>query len=295
MSISASDITKLREATGAGMMDCKNALEEANGDTTLAEEILRKKGIIKAEKRASKISAEGTVVVKNQDNFAVVVEINSETDFVAKNEDFKVLTEKLTATILTNKPASPEVALMEKMNDMEETVKEYLDIAMAKIGEKISLRRFKVMEKTGADTFGLYSHMGGKIGVLLVLENSSDEALARDICMHIAASNPKYLNREVVDTAELDKEREIYTAQLKQEGKPENIIENILKGKINKFYSENCLLEQAYIKDEDKTIIKLLTEAGENVKIREFVRFELGEGMEKKKQDFASEVAEQLG
>lgn len=292
MSISASDITKLREMSGAGMMDCKNALEEAGGDIDKAAEVLRKKGIVKAAKRAEKIVAEGIVVLKTDGNLAVVAEINSETDFVAKNDEFKALTEHIADYLLKTRPADVDTALSGSMD--EGTLKDYLDSAMAKIGEKISLRRFKVMEKTDADAFGAYSHMGGKIGVLLVLEKSQDENLARDIAMHIAAVKPKFLDRNSVDQAALDKEKEIYTEQLKAEGKLENIIENILKGKMNKYYAENCLLEQAFIKDEDKTIAKLLREAGDEVTIREYIRFELGEGIEKKTQDFAAEVEEQI-
>lgn len=292
MAISVADITKLREMTGAGMMDCNSALKESNGDIDAAAEILRKKGVIKAAKRADKIVAEGTVVLKVSGNTAVMAEVNSETDFVAKNEDFKALAEKIADHLVSEKPANVEEAMGQTIEGA--TLKDFLDTAMAKIGEKISLRRFKVMEKTDADAFGAYSHMGGKIGALLVLKNTTNEDLARDIAMHVAASNPKCLDRESVDASDLEKEKEIYTEQLKAEGKPENIIENILKGKMNKYYSENCLLEQAFIKDEEKTITKLLSEAGEGVTISEYARYELGEGVEKKKEDFAAEVEEQL-
>jgi elongation factor Ts len=189
MAISTADITKLREMTGAGMMDCNTALKEADGNIDMAAEILRKKGVIKAAKRADKIVAEGTVVLKVAGNVAVVAEINSETDFVAKNEDFQALAQKIADHLVSQKPTNVEEALDQTMDGV--TLKDYLVTAMAKIGEKISLRRFSVMEKSDADVFGAYSHMGGKIGALLVIQNSANEALARDIAMHVAAMNPE--------------------------------------------------------------------------------------------------------
>lgn len=293
MNITANDIAKFREQTGAGMMDCKKALEEAQGDMEVAAEILRKKGVIKAAKREDKIAAEGLVAVKTQDNLGVVLEVNSETDFVAKNEDFKKMVGEIADFLLAKKPASLESALAEKINDISLT--EYINNAIAKIGEKISFRRFAILEKTDSDAFGPYLHLGGKIAVLSVLNNTTDSELARDISMQVAASNPKFLNREMVDTATLDKEREIYAEQLRAQGKPDNIIENILKGKMDKFYSEVCLLEQPFIKDEEKTIIAYLATKGADIKVEKFVRFELGEGLAKKSNDFAAEVAEQIG
>jgi elongation factor Ts len=287
--ITASDVAKLRSMTGAGMMDCKKALDEAEGDMEKAGEILRKKGIIKAAKRTDKIAAEGTTQVKVEANTAVVLEVNSETDFVSGSPDFQSMASSFTDALLQSKPANLEDAMKVKVGS--ETVQEVLNNFTAKIGEKISLRRFMVVEKTDADVFGAYSHLGGKISVLIQLKNSADAALATDIAMHAAASNPKYISRDQVPTDTVEKEKEIYTEQLKQQGKPEAAIANILKGKLDKFYSEICLLEQPFIKDEEKTIQKLLAE---NVTIPTMVRFELGEGIEKEVTDFAAEVEAQL-
>ncbi len=284
MSISASDVAKLRSLTGAGMMDCKKAMDEAEGDMEKAGELLRKKGIVKAAKRTDKIAAEGATQVKVSGNTAVVLEVNSETDFVAQNEDFKKLVNELTDNLLENKPASTEEA-------MSPVVTEKINNLTAKIGEKIVLRRFAVVEKTDADVFGAYSHLGGKISVLILLKNTTDSALANDIAMHAAAANPKYISRDEVPVEVVEKEKEIYTEQLKQQGKPEAAIEKILIGKLDKFYSEVCLLEQPFIKDEEKTIQKLL---GADVTIARMERFELGEGLTKVGCDFASEVEAQL-
>lgn len=292
MNITASDIAKFRAQTGAGMMDCKKALEEANGDMELASEILRKKGVLKAAKREDKIAAEGMVEVKTAGNVGVVLEVNSETDFVAKNEDFKKMVNEIAEFLLNKKPASVENALTENIGEI--TLSEYINNAIAKIGEKITLRRFEIIEKKDNEAFGAYLHMGGKIAVLSLLSGTTDEDLTRDVSMQAAAANPKFLNREMVDTATLDKEREIYAEQLRAQGKPENIIENILKGKMDKFYGEVCLLEQPFIKDEEKTITAYLAEKGADIKVEKFVRYELGEGLAKKSNDFAAEVAEQM-
>ncbi len=289
MSVSASDVAKLRSMTGAGMMDCKKALDEAEGDIEKAAEILRKKGIIKAAKRSDKVAAEGTTQIKESGNTAVVLEVNSETDFVAQNEDFRKLVSDFADALLATKPQTVEQAMAEKIGD--ETLQDRLNNLTAKIGEKISLRRFAVVEKDSADAFGAYSHLGGKISVLIVLKNSTHAGLATDIAMHAAASNPKYVSRDQVPAELVEKEKEIYTEQLKQQGKPEAAIEKILTGKLDKFYSEICLLEQPFIKDEEKTIQKLL---GEGVNISRMERFELGAGLVKETTDFAAEVEAQL-
>ena len=287
MAITVADISKLREITGAGMMDCKKALEEAGGDLDAAGEILRKKGIVKAAKRADKISAEGLATVKVSGNVAVAVELNSETDFAAKSDAFKKLLEGITDYLLANKPASLEAGVA--------GVQDRISAAVTTIGEKITLRRFAVLEKGDNEAFGAYIHMGGKVGVLTLLTGTTDENLAREVAMQAAAANPKYVERAEVPTAELDKEREIYTEQLKAQGKPENIIQNILKGKLDKYYSEVCLPEQSYIKDEEKTVQQFVDSVAKGAKIKSFVRYEVGEGIEKKKNcDFAVEVAEQL-
>lgn len=289
MSITASDVAKLRSLTGAGMMDCKKALDEAEGDMEKAGEILRKKGIIKAAKRTDKVAAEGTTLVKVSGDTAVVVEVNSETDFVAQNEDFKKLVGDFASALLVEKPASVEVAMSVVFEG--QSLQDRLNNLTAKIGEKISLRRFEVVEKTASDAFGSYSHLGGKISVLILLKNTSDASLATDVAMHAAASNPKYVSRDEVSADLVEKEKEIYTDQLKQQGKPEAAIANILKGKLDKFYSEICLLEQPFIKDEEKTIQKLI---GESVMVAKMVRFELGDGITKEATDFAAEVEAQL-
>lgn len=292
MAITAGDIAKLRAQTGAGMMDCKKALDEAQGDMEKAGEILRKKGIVKAAKRADKIAAEGTTLVKTTGNSAVVLEMNSETDFVAQNENFKKLVEVVADQVLSAKPASVEELVKQIIGD--KTVDEHIVGLSGTIGEKITLRRFTLVEKTAADAFGAYVHMGGKISVLVVLSGTTDTDLARDVAMHVAASNPKYIRREEVASTVVEKEKEIYGEQLKQQGKPANIIENILKGKIDKFYSEVCLLEQPFIKDEEKKVGVYIESKAKGAKIEKMIRFELGEGMEKKGCDFAAEVAEQL-
>ncbi len=289
MSTSASDVAKLRSMTGAGMMDCKKALDEAEGDLEKAGEILRKKGIVKAAKRGDKVAAEGTTRVKVDGNDAVVVEVNSETDFVAENADFKDLVSEIVDATLEHEPADMDAALAQNVGG--QSLQERLNNLTATIGEKISFRRFALVKKDDADAFGGYSHLGGKISVLILLKNSADEALANDIAMHAAASNPKYVSRDEVPADMVAKEKEIYTEQLKQQGKPEAAIEKILTGKLDKFYSEICLLEQPFIKDEEKTIAKLLPAGATIVRME---RFGLGEGLVKEEKDFAAEVEAQL-
>jgi len=289
MTITASDIMKLRTVTGAGMMDCKSALEEADGDMDKAAEILRKKGVIKAAKRADKIAAEGKIVsfVSSDNNFGALVEVNSETDFVAKSEDFVSFANEVAEAIAKNNPVDLN-ALNEVTLANGKTVSNTLSELTIKIGEKISIRRF-VRYDNGLVVSYLH---GTKIGVLVEMEGG-DVALGVDIAMQIAAANPKSIDRAGVDASLVEKEKEIYVAQLRQQGKPENIIENILKGKMDKFYGEVCLLEQPFIKNEDITIQQLIDTKG--AKIKRFTRYELGEGIEKVEKDFAAEVAEQMG
>jgi len=285
--ITSSDISKLRVSTGAGMMDCKAALEEAGGDQDKAAEILRKKGVVKAAKRADKIAAEGTTAVKVDGNTGVVVEINCETDFAAGSDDFKKLVNEIVTDLLTKKPANLEAAITSGIGDK-------IAIVVGKIGEKITLRRFAVVEKSDSEAFGDYLHMGGKISVLTVLIGTTDSALAREVGMHAAAAFPRYLNRTEVPAEILDKEKEIASAQLKAQNKPANIIENILKGKVEKFYTEVCLVDQPYIKDEEKSVAKFLESKGAGISVKQYVRYELGEGVEKQTKNFADEVAEQM-
>ena len=286
MTISVGDISKLREVTGAGMMDCKKALEEANGDLDTAGDILRKKGIVKAAKRADKISAEGLSAVEAKGSTAVALELNTETDFAAGSDDFKKLLEEITQYLLANKPASFEAGVA--------GVQDKISAAVAKIGEKITLRRFALLEKGENEAFGAYVHMGGKVGVLTLLSGTTDENLAREVAMQVAAANPKYVERSEVPTEVLDKEKEIFAEQLKAQGKPENMIANILKGKMEKYYGEVCLPEQPFIKDEEKTVQKFLDGHGAGIKIKKFFRYEVGEGIEKQVKNFADEVAEQM-
>lgn len=289
MSISAADIAKLRAQTGAGMMDCKNAMEEASGDMEKAVELLRKKGIVKAAKRADKVASEGRVVAKVSPDYKVgaLLELNCETDFVGRSDDFIKLSEALTDVILSVKPGDIAVLNITKLPSGE-TVESAISNLTLKLGEKISVRRFACLESAGMVTG--YMH-GTKIGVLADLTAGSPE-LGTDVAMHIAASNPKYVLRSEVPSNIIDKEKEIYAEQLRAQGKPANIIENILKGKVDKYYSEICLPEQAFIKNEELTVGKLLEQSG--AKVTRFVRYELGEGFEKVTKDFASEVAAQL-
>src|SRR3989339_268910 len=222
MAITAGDVAKLRSQTGAGMMDCKKALEEAGGDMEKAGDILRKKGIVKAAKRADKIAAEGATLVKVSGHVAVVLEMNSETDFVAKNESFKKLAEDIADHILLSKPAGMEELLGQSLAGGQ-SVEEYINNISGTIGEKISLRRFVAIEKSANDAFGAYVHMGGKISVLVLLTGTVNEELAKEVAMHVAASNPRYIRREEVSGAVVDKEKEIYGDQLRQQGKPDNI------------------------------------------------------------------------
>ncbi len=290
MAISSADIMKLRNSTGAGMMDCKGALDEAGGDMEKAVEILRKKGILKAAKRADKVASEGMVVgVVSADNkFGAVVEVNSETDFVSKSDDFASFVTLVAEAVLKSNPADVS-ALNSVALSNGKTVSETVGELTSKIGEKIGVRRFVRYEST---TGSVYSYLHGtKIAVLVEIEGG-DKELGSDITMQIAASSPKALDRSGVDATLVEKERDVYAAQLRAQGKPENIIENILKGKLDKFYGEVCLLEQPFIKNEDLTITKLL--AAKNAKIVRYTRLELGEGIEKIEKNFAEEVAEQI-
>ena len=284
----AQDIVKLREKTGAGMMDCKNALKECDGNMEKAMDYLREKGIAKAAKKADRIAAEGLTYVIEKGNDAVILEINSETDFVSKSEDFHNLIAEVAQVLLAKKPESVEVA--------KELTAELFTNATVKIGEKLSLRRFEVIVKTDNQSFGAYMHMGGKISVLVLLDGKV-EALAKDIAMQIAAVNPKCVRREEVDTSDLDKEKEILRAQALNEGKPEAIVDRMVEGRINKYYAEVCLLEQQFVKDSSKTVTDVLKEesakCGENISIVRFVRYEMGEGLQKKQEDFAEEVRKQ--
>ena len=281
---------KLRASTGAGMMDSKNALEEAGGDMDKAAEILRKKGVIKAAKRADRIAADGMIVVAvNADNtVGAVVEVNSETDFVAKSGDFIDFTKHVATAAVESAPADLAALLAVKLPSGM-TVEETQQHVTLKTGEKVAARRFA---RFAGQAGKVYSYLHGtKIGVLVELAGGDAET-GTDVAMHIAASNPKYLKREDVPAALVETEKAIYADQLAKAGKPANIIENILKGKLDKFYGEICAPEQVYIKNEELTVQKYLD--SKKASLVRFARFELGEGIEKVTKDFAAEVAEQL-
>ena len=286
---SASDIKALREKTGAGMLDCKKALEETKGDMDAAVDYLREKGIAKAAKKESRIAAEGLTEIVVNGNKAVIVEVNSETDFVAKNEEFKTFISVISNAILNSDAKTMEEAL--NIETENGTINEYLVNLVAKIGEKISFRRFEVVEKTDKDIFGCYSHMGGRISVLTVIEGSNED-VAKDVSMHVAAMNPGYLNRDEVPADVIEHEKEIIKEQAMNEGKPADIAEKMVAGRINKYYKEVCLLEQAFVKDPDLTVEKFVANNGGTIK--SMVRYEVGEGIEKRQDDFAAEVMSQI-
>jgi len=291
MAITAQMVKELREKTGAGMMDCKKALTETNGDMEKAIDFLREKGIAKAAKKADRIAAEGLTSILTNGNDAVILEVNSETDFVAKNEGFQTLVKELGEHLLKNKPVTVEDALKQTM-DNGATVEDHINAAIAKIGEKLTLRRFKVVSKTDNDAFGAYLHMGGRISVLTVLEGTTDADAAKDVAMHIAALNPKYVSRDQVSQEEVEHERQILTQQALNEGKPENIVQKMVEGRLGKYFEEVCVLDQAFVKNPDQKVRQFVEFKG--AKIREFIRYEVGEGIEKREDNFAEEVMNQI-
>ncbi|HCY7957649.1 translation elongation factor Ts [Staphylococcus aureus] len=289
--ISAKLVKELREKTGAGMMDCKKALTETDGDIDKAIDYLREKGIAKAAKKADRIAAEGLVHVETKGNDAVIVEINSETDFVARNEGFQELVKEIANQVLDTKAETVE-ALMETTLPNGKSVDERIKEAISTIGEKLSVRRFAIRTKTDNDAFGAYLHMGGRIGVLTVVEGSTDEEAARDVAMHIAAINPKYVSSEQVSEEEINHEREVLKQQALNEGKPENIVEKMVEGRLRKYLQEICAVDQDFVKNPDVTVEDFLKTKGG--KLVDFVRYEVGEGMEKREENFADEVKGQM-
>ncbi len=286
--ISASLVKELREATGAGMLDCKKALEATNGNIDEAVTWLREKGISKAAKKASRIAAEGLAVAKINGNRAVVVEVNSETDFVAKNEEFTSLVNTIADTVLANDVNTIEEAMKLTVDGI--SIEDLIVEKTSKIGEKLSFRRFEVVTKEDNQVFGTYSHMGGKIVALTVLE--SDEELAKDVAMQVAAMRPLYLNREQVPADVLEKERTILREQAENEGLDPNKLDMIVNGRVNKYYEEVCLVDQGFIKENKMKVNKYVE--SKNSKIICFVRYEVGEGMEKREENFADEVMKQI-
>ena len=290
--ITAEQVKMLRERTGAGMMDCKKVLTETNGDEERAIELLRERGIAKAAKKSDRIAAEGLVATYLSDDKKVgsVVEVNAETDFVAKNEEFRNFVADVAKQVAEKNPASVEDLLAQaSIAEPDKTVQDVLTNKIATIGENMSIRRFERYETNGQ--LESYIHGDGKIAVLVDMEGG-DTTLAKDICMQIAAARPEFLNRESVPQDRVDHEMEILKAQAMNEGKPEAVAEKIVQGRIGKFYSEICLVEQPFVKDPDQKVEKLLESKG--AKVNRFARFEKGEGLQKREENFAEEVAKQI-
>ncbi len=290
---SASDVKELREKTGAGMMDCKKALEACEGNQDKAVDWLREKGIAKAAKKESRIAAEGLCQIKVDGDKAVMVEVNSETDFVAKNEEFSNFVDYLVDEILKNDVKTPEDVLAIK--DGKETINDKLVALTAKIGEKISFRRFEKVSKSKDEIFGTYLHLGGKIGTIVVVKGKNEE-VAKDVAMQAAAMNPIALNRDLVPTEMVEHEKEMIKAEMKNdpknEKKSEDILDKMATGKLGKFFKENCLVEQDFIKDSGLTVEKYAKQ--NECEITSMVRFAVGEGIEKRQENFAEEVAAQI-
>ncbi len=293
MAISASLVKELREKTGAGMMDCKKALEANDGDVEKSFDWLREKGIANAAKKADRVAAEGLTSFIIEGNKAAIVEVNSETDFVAKNDEFKELVALCAKVVLDSNPATLEEALNIEVDgkNLETIIAE----RSGKIGEKLSLRRFAAFNKSDDQTFGAYSHMGGKMTAVVLVNNASDE-VARDVAMHVAAAAPKYIDRTSIPTEVLDRELAVLKAQALEENansakpKPENIIEKMIEGRLNKNLKEMCLVDQEFIKNPDVTVAAYLA----NGTVESMTRFQVGEGIEKKEVNFAEEVAQQM-
>ncbi|WP_353895135.1 translation elongation factor Ts [Pediococcus pentosaceus] len=289
-SISAKLVKELRDKIGVGMMDAKKALVATEGDMDKAVDFLREKGIAKAAKKSDRVAAEGLADVEMHDNTAAIVEVNSETDFVASNDRFIDLVKEIASQVALEKPADVDAAL--KLKSPKGTLNDDIIEATQVIGEKISLRRFATLEKGENEHFGSYLHMGGKIAALVLLEGADGET-AKDVAMHVAAINPKYVNRDQVPAEVLDHEREVLSKEAEGEGKPANIIEKMVTGRLNKFLAEISLDDQEYVKDPDQTVAKYVASKGG--KVKSFIRFEVGEGIEKQTVDFAEEVRKEMG
>lgn len=288
--ISASLVKELRDKTGAGMLDCKKALEANNGNIDASIDWLREKGISKAQKKADRIAAEGVAAILIDGNKAVIVEVNAETDFVAKNEKFIDMVNTILKTVINSDVTTLDEAL--KLQTDEGTIEDLIVAKTATIGEKLSFRRMAVLNKKDSESFGDYIHMGGKIAVLTVVDNASSE-VAKEVSMHAAAMRPLYVKSSDVPTDVLDKEKAIMREQLLNEGKPADRIDNILVGKVRKYYEEVCLENQIFVKAENKeTVAEFVKNNGGN--ITNMVRFEVGEGMQKREENFAEEVAKQM-
>ena len=285
----ASDVKELRDKTGAGMLDCKKALEATNGNMNEAIDWLREKGISKAEKKASRVAAEGLCKIVTDGNKAVILEVNSETDFVAKNEEFTNFVDYLANIILANNLKTHEEVL--SFDDNGEKVEAKLVALTAKIGEKLSFRRHELVEKNDNEVFGSYLHMGGKIGALVVLANTSEE-VAKDVAMHVAAMAPVCATRSDVPADMVDHESKVIKEQVMNEGKPADIAEKMVTGRLNKFYKEICLEEQEFIKDSSVNVGTFVK--NNDGSIVSMIRYAVGEGIEKKEENFADEVMSQI-
>lgn len=302
--ITAKMVKELREKTGAGMMDCKKALTKCDGDIEKAVEELREKGLAAAAKKSGRVAAEGLIstYISDDKKTASILELNCETDFVAVNDLFVALSNGLAKQVAASNVETVEALAEEKFENEDLTVKEKVTELIAKLGENMNLRRFKKLNVDNG-VIESYIHGGGKIGVLVKLqcEKDSEELvqIAKDVAMQVAATNPIALNRDGVDNETLEKEKEIYRVQALNEGKPEKIVDRMVEGRINKYYKENCLVEQVWVKNGDYTITKYLQEKskeiGAEITVADFVRFEKGEGIEKKEEDFAEEVKKQMG
>ena len=306
MAITAGMVKELREMTGAGMMDCKKALTETNGDMDAAVEYLRKNGQAKAEKKAGRIAAEGIVkTVVRDDKVAAIVEVNSETDFVAKNEEFQGFVDAVVNQVADNDPADMDAFMAEAWAvDSSKTVKDALVEKIAVIGENLNIRRFERVNAENGCVVS-YIHGGGRIGVLVVADtdvvNDEIKTCLKNVAMQVAAMSPKYVSRDEVSQEYMDHEKEILLAQAKKENpeKPDNIIEKMIIGRLNKEMKEICLLDQVYVQDSDLTVAKYVDKVAKennaNLAVKKFIRFETGEGIEKKEENFAEEVAKQMG
>ncbi len=289
--ISAKDVNELRQKTGAGMMDCKKALTECNGDIEAAIDWLREKGISKAAKKTERIAAEGLANIYVDGNKAAIVEVNCETDFVTRNADFVALVDEIGKTAVKSDAKTLEEVLALPVEGTEGTVNDLVIAKTAVIGEKLSLRRVEVVTKTDNDNFGSYIHMGGKIASLVVV-NGANEEVAKDVAMQAAAMKPSYLKADDVPAEVLEKEKEILKEQAINEGKPAEIAEKMVQGRISKYYKENCLVDQEFVKDSSMDIKTFVKNA--NGEVTAMYRYEVGEGMEKRSENLAEEVAKQL-
>jgi elongation factor Ts len=292
MQITASMVKELRERTGSGMMECKKALQEAEGDIDVAIENMRKSGLAKADKKAGRIAAEGRVAIEISEDgkSAVILEANCETDFVSGGDEFMSFVSSVAKVALSAKPESVEALVAMPLEGGSESIEEARQAMVAKIGENIQVRRFEILE-TSSGSFGSYAH-GNRMSVLVEMENGNDE-LIKDVAMHIAASNPACVSEDDVPAEMLEKEKEILRAQALESGKPADIVEKMLTGRIKKYLAEITLMGQAFVKDPDKTVGALLSDA--DAKVTRFVRYEVGEGIEKKEENFADEVMAQVG